>query len=841
MTTDAHEGLFEPQSRPENHVTARGSVRLTALLSLAGLALILAFNVLGSLYWVRQNVVLVGHDASEYLWTSIEYTKFLTGLSPQTLFRAFTFPAYRTPALYLAVQPFLWLFGVNMDGAQLLNVFLLAVVLVLTYRLGNAVAGQGIGLFAALLVGLLPLMAAMSRLFYTEMFLTALVAVNLLALVRCRGFTRRNWSLVWGASLGLGLLVKWTMPLYIWLPLLWCGWQSGALRAQVGGLRHPCFQWRSLLSAAALGGLLSSAWFWPNRAAAQFFLLGDWLWLGWFVLLAVLLYALSQRSTPVTNGWAALFLALTIASLWYLPHANFAARLLAEDEIRGQEGVTPLAVGNLVRYGRYFYEHHLGALAFWVIVPAALAPWLVAWVRRRRLNPAAAPLWLSITGTLAGLIVLQQQNPRNLVPLLPLFAIVATNALWSYRRPLGFGLGVAWLLVLAAQWGIFTFDGWYRLYERNPALWVRTEYSKPPSTGETDPGYWIGPHLLETVSAGREDTQSLGVLVQTHQVHRGVLRYLIAAEGINVGIRGLTTEEGGTWSELLASQWVLLNEGDNRNVAGPGVALLARIHAGDPLFTALYAAVDFYRLPDGDTLTLYHRSAGPGWPEALPEQVASARAVAEAVQAAWSDQARLLYASPDLAVWVGMHDPAAERVEVLPAGSTRAPASLAAAEPTLLVVIDYTNQALEGWLDAHAYRAAMTGDDFAELVIYGKAAEPLTSLPVDASWDETRLASLHTNREIQPGQVLPVELAFSGATGPETSISLRLLALDGAVIASHDLPLADASRLGLFVPPQTPPGSYHLAAVIYDATTMATMADQNGATPTLLAVIRIQP
>jgi hypothetical protein len=665
--------------------------------------------------------------------------------------------------------------------------------------------------------------------------------LNLLALALCRGFTHRGWSLVWGASLGIGLLVKWTMPLYIWLPLLWYSWQSGVLHAHVDELLRPRLQGRGLLIAVALGGVLSSAWFWPNRAVAQLFPLGDGLWFGWFVLLVVLFYALSQPSTPVTNGWAALFLALTLASLWYLPHADFAARLLYVDRVRGQEGVTPLAVGNLVRYGRYFYEHHLGMLAFWVVVPAAVAPWVAAWLRRQTLNPAATSLWLGIAGALFGLIVIQQQNPRNLAPLLPLFSILAALALWRYPRPLSIGLGAAWLLVLVVQWGIFTFDSWYTLYRQHPALWVRTDYSKPPSRGETDPGYWIGPRLLQTVSAGRDDTQSLGMLVQTHQVHRGILRYLIAVEELNVGIRALTTEAGGSWSNLLASQWVLLNNGDNHNVTERGLELLARIDAGDPLFAALYAPVEQYPLPDGDALILYHRSAGPGWPEAAPERVASAHSAAEAVQAAWSDHARLFYASPDLAVWVGMHDPASERVEVLPAGAMGAPTALATTESTLLVLIDHTHTALQGWLDAHAYRAAMIGDDLAELVIYGKANDTLTSLEVNRRWGAAQVESVRTHGEIQPGAVLPVELKVSGEVAAETKISLRLLGLDGAVIASNDLPLEAAGRLGLFVPPQTPPGSYDLAAVVYDATTMAPIADEAGETPTRKAVIRVQP
>lgn len=811
------------------------------LMSMGGLGLILAFNVWGSLHWIGQNVVLVGHDASEYLWTSIEYTRFLTPISPQSLFQAFTFPAYRTPAIYIAAQPFYWLFGVAMDSAQLLNVLFLVVVIGLTYALGRVNAGRNVGLAAALLVGLLPMTTAMSRLFYTEMLLMAMVALNLLALKQGRGFTHRTWSLLWGFSLGAGLLVKWTMPIYIWLPLLWCGWRGGALRAHVDAARRPVFRWRSALVAAGLAALLSSAWFWPNREAAQLFPMGDWLWLGWFALAALTIYALAQPSSPVTNSWGALLLALTIASLWYLPHANFAARLLYVDEVRGQADVAPLAVGNVTRYVRYFYEHHLGALAFWLIVPTALAPWAASWLRRRPLQPGATFLWLSIVAAIFVLVLLQQQNARNLAPLLPGLAVLLAIGLWGYPQPLRTGLGAAWLLVLAVQWGVFTFDNWFPLYGWSPALWVRADYSQPPSTGATDPGYWVAPPVLDAITAGRADPQSLGVLVNTHQVHRGVFRYLIAAEERKVGIRALTTQEGASWASLLASQWVLLKDGDNRNVAESGLTLLARIEAGDPLFAALYAPIERYPLPDGDTLFLYHREAGPGWPEADPAQLERAYTVADAVKAAWSDDAQLIYGAPALGVWVGMNAPAAERVIVLRGDESALPAGLLEADATLLAVVDHTTAALEQWLDAHAYRALTVGDDFAALVVYGAPPGPLVDRPVNAAWGAVRLASLRTLSSTRPGHVLPIEVEFAGAIGAEVGVSLRLIDLDGAVVASNDFPLMHTNRLGLFVPPQTAHGQYTLAAILYDSTTLAPLGDEHGQTPTPLGAVQVQP
>jgi len=148
-----------------------------------------------SYHWVQQNIVMVGHDASGYLGTTLEYTEFLDEFSPQALFKAFTHHRYRPPALFMAVQPFYQAFGVDMDSAQLFNILLLAVVLLLTFWLGRQVANNRIALFATLLVGLLPMTMAMARLFYTEIFLTAAVIPSLYRalLVHPLGHQHGHW------------------------------------------------------------------------------------------------------------------------------------------------------------------------------------------------------------------------------------------------------------------------------------------------------------------------------------------------------------------------------------------------------------------------------------------------------------------------------------------------------------------------------------------------------------------------------------------------------------------------------------------------------------------------
>ncbi|MEZ4583857.1 MAG: hypothetical protein R3A10_19850 [Caldilineaceae bacterium] len=88
--------------------------------SLAGIVLA---SVLGNLYWLRQNIVLVGRDSTGHLERTLKAAEVLTHVNPSSLFAALTIHDYRPPLLYVAAQPFYRLFGISLDSAQLTNVF----------------------------------------------------------------------------------------------------------------------------------------------------------------------------------------------------------------------------------------------------------------------------------------------------------------------------------------------------------------------------------------------------------------------------------------------------------------------------------------------------------------------------------------------------------------------------------------------------------------------------------------------------------------------------------------------------------------------------------------------
>lgn len=806
------------------------------------LALIILINVAGGLYWLNRNIVLVGNDASGYLDTTLEYARFFTHISPQTLFEAFTYPEYRTSGLFVAVLPFYALFGSGMDSAQLVNIVGLALLIWACFELGRYAAGPAVGLVTALLIGLFPMVMAMARLFYAELLVAAMVALNLLALLRSDGFRSRRWSSAWGVSLGVGLLVKWALPIYILLPTLWIIWKCGLVQANVERLKTFRLDWRAATIAVLLSLGFSLLWFLPNRTALRGYLLGDFHFVAWFVLGGLWLYALLNGCGRVANWWAAVWTAATIASLWYFPHIDFLSQLASAEQTRGDAGATPLSLYNYTRYFTFFYEYHLGSLATWIIVPTALFPWIRGLLMRKPVRANSAVFWLSLLSTYGILLLLSQNSPRFLVPAMPAVAVLAAVSLWQYGRVMRIALGAAWVVILALQWSFFTFDALAPVYARTEPFWTVRGYAVPPRSQETDLGYWIGPKVLDQMAAIESpEVQRLGMLANSPQLHRGILKYIISSEGRSEEVQTLTESDSPGWRGLLGSQWVLLTDGDNRNVDPPGRALIDRIVAGDPFFDALYREVTRYVLPNGEIAYLYHRTVGPGRPLDLPLTLEQTRVVADFVAQAQSEHASTIYVDPNLAVWVGIHDPARERVTVLQGDDALDESVMETLSGMLIVVWDYESTNLSAWMNEHAYRAVEVGDDFASAAIYGRPEMPPQPVSAVAEWPGVVLMALRTEVTIKPGQVLPVEVEFALDGQQPLKLSLRLLDPGGAVVASHDRPLAADDRLGLFVPPGTAPGDYKLSALLYNPDTQEVQSTLDGGDAAQLIMIHVEP
>lgn len=827
----------------------RGTARTQAIW--LGLAAVVALNVLGSLYWIRRNVVMVGRDPGGHLERTLRAADILHAPSVHTLFDLFTLHDYRPPLLYIAAQPFYALFGISMDSAQLTNVFFFVTVLLLTFLLARTAmadeGADGYALLAVVLTGLLPMMAAMSRLFYMEHLLTTLLLLNILALLKSDGFQRRGWSLVWGASLGFALLTKWTAPIYILLPTLWVLWRADFIGRQRRALRNIRLDWPRLGMSLAGALVITALWYLPNRTAARGMFLGDWMALLWVMSLAALLYVWRMPRKMLNNVWTAVLLALVIASVWYFPRIDFLSRLsdVAFGTDRGnQESVNLLRLSNYTRYFTMWAQELMGPLATLLILPPALLIWLRRAFGRPRVRPGIMALWLTLLSAYVLLMFLAQATSRNIAPLAPIVCILIADSLRDVRRPVAIFLAGLWIGVLLFQWSIYTFDELAPVQERTPALWTTGDYMAWPATRGTDPGYWIQPDVLDQIDppgAARDARPvTFGMLVDSREIHRGSFRYLIGAQGRNVELTALSEPETGSWSHLLANEWVLVKDGDPGDIVEPGLSVLARIQAGDPLFTRLYAPVKEYPLPDGDTVTLYRRSEGHPRPTDFPVILIETQGIAEAINRWWSGHATLFISNADTATWVGIHDLAADDIRVPRAGETLEDLLGADAREVIMAVTRYDTADVQAWLRGNSRFITEIGDGEFRLSLFARPVRPLDALPVRSAWEAVSVDELRSYAAVAPGEALPVDLALSGQTDGTRKLSVRLMDAAGNAVWQRDVTAEPDVSLTLLVPPDALPGAHTLRAVLYDGATGETFADRTGEEAALLTEVMVE-
>ena len=826
---------------------ARGS-----LLTYLGLGLIIAATAAGNLLWITHNVVLLGNDPAGHLSRTLKVAAKLDVLTPDALVQALTATSYRPPALYLLVQPFYWLLGRATDTAQLANVVLTALVLVCTFLLGRRVANRGIGLLAAALTAFLPLMVAVSRSFYIEPFVTLSVAGSFLCLVNSEGFTRRGWSLGWGAAVGIGLLAKWTLPVYLLLPALVVIWQARLWRAW-GGAWQLGFRRAAKAAMLAAVGAAVIAWllYWPARDAWQATWLGPGAAAAWFVLWFACLFFLLWHKAPATNFLAGLALAGAIAGLWYLPELSFIFTLssVAMGEDRGV-----LKPGDwsdpvyYVRYFRLFYRDHLGLLAAALILPLGLIPWLLrgrAWLRAM---PTTLLLWVGVLSPFVLLTFTSQTGVRNLVPILPLFAILMGVALLAYPSAWRRVIAVAWIAVLVVQWTLFTFDGLTGLRTMSSELWVREGILAAPASGITAPGYGIVPDVLATILAGSQATTaaqgetSLGVLVDMEQLNSGNFEYPIMLNNMPIHIANLGGVDLQGIESVVANRWILLKSGDNSEMTDAPTALVQEMLRGAPWFHKLYSRVKNFPLPNGEVVALYRRAAGPGLPDQFSTLMAGdVPASAQTVRDWSSEESTLAFADADTAVWLGTQ-PLPFRQAIIPESGARLQLrDLEGVEGPLIVVSRYNTEEMREALNPEFALVQEAANGEFTVGMYFRSQRPLVAVEVAAAWPGLAAAQLRTWPDVAPGEVLPVDLAFAaGEQEGERAVSVRLVDSQGSVVAQQDKPVApEMDTFLLFVPPKAAPGCYGLELVVYDPQTLQPIAGTGGKDNVLAAGVEV--
>lgn len=792
------------------------------LISIA-LAIILVLHTFGGVYWIQQNIARPDRMAERNLQVSFQYAQFLSQDIPSLAFyKAFTYDVAQPPAIFILVQPFLRTLGLSADSAQLLNISLFLSTVALTFWVGIQVTTPKTGLFATLLVGLLPVMTGMSRLFHIEMLLTVLVLFNLLSLYKSHGFQHRGWTLCIGISLGAGMLTHLSAIVFAVPPLIWFWRTSHHQHAQQCPSQNINSYWHTLLYASLMASSISWLIYWPNRTYIQTQMSGDWLLLAWTLLGSIYFFYLWSPSTPRNNFLSTISLAILIASLHYLPLVQPMLELVPFQRLFDLQtlvvGVTQILLG--------FPEYQLGRLAFWLILPLATVSWVYVLIQKRlSVYIGSIPLWLSLLTSLLIIPIGGQVDERGLAPILPILAILLAVGLSQYPPPVKLIVGTVWVIVLVIQWSIFTFNLPFHSFGRED-LWVSSKYVFRANAWPADDRYWVAPKIIHQIAKNNTpETQSIGVLVNKPQIYANAIKNEVLFQHLNATIYDIATNNANVWLESMSSQWLITKDGDTQSTSMSGQEIASSLLQNRPPFSLLYREVQRYPLPNNEYVYLFHRSEGPGNPLAEPESIELARPIAEAIRANWSAGSILIYTDSNIAVWIGIHEVGDENTIILKDAITQPETVFSELSGSLFVVSGDQQTQLTDWLNANAYQSFTAGNNFASLNVYGKPSKALVPINSFTKWHDLDLVRIQTLTGIAPGEVLPIEFEWAGVLDQNRKISVRLIDHEDAVIASIDRWLTPYDRFGLLVPPTTKTEEFKLSVLLYDAQTLEPIPD----------------
>jgi 4-amino-4-deoxy-L-arabinose transferase-like glycosyltransferase len=304
------------------------------------------------------------------------------------------------PLMYLASAPLALLFWPTVDSLLGVSVLFIGLLLLSTYGIADAFAGRKVGLLAAFIVSMYPIIYGLSRHYLLDLPLVAMVALAIWLLIRTEDFERRGPAILTGLSLGLGMLIKWTFAVFVTGPFL--------LSIARVLMKRTKNRWLNLSLALLVGAITAAPWYLHNL-----FNLLDFLGLGG-------IYG-TKEGDPLVGSWE--------SSLYYVES-------LLETQILFPFALLFL-IGLILLLTKYGIKYETGLLLSWIIIPLVIFTNFINKDIRYTLPylPAMAVI------TALGIASLEQKKLRNLMVVsLALYAVVQFVGLsWglSHRLPDG--------------------------------------------------------------------------------------------------------------------------------------------------------------------------------------------------------------------------------------------------------------------------------------------------------------------------------------------------------------------------------------------------------------------
>ncbi|MBI5410267.1 MAG: glycosyltransferase family 39 protein [Nitrospirae bacterium] len=429
------------------------------------LAILILFHVTSNLIIVTADNTPLLWDGGDYFYKSLKYYDVFRNFDSGFFSRFNDVSHYRPPLLMLTSLPLYAVFGRSVDTAIMTNTLYLIILVLSVYGLGRRLYSNEVGFLSAVLVMFFPIIFGLSRSYWQDFPVTAMVSLSVYLLLRTDYFRCRKYSLLFGISLGLGMLTKWIHFVFLTGPFLYILFLS--LKQDVKNSA------KNAAYAILAGAAVAAFWYIPNGAHVATNLLG------------LSVGATGEEATTFQNlgesfGPTGIF---NVRSFTYYPAK------LVNDQISFFFAVvfTVFAVLLLKRHR----DRNLWMLILWIVVP------VVAFT------------------------LIKNKTPRNTVAILPAISLMIALGIMNMKSPTARRAAAGFILLF----GFFQYA--VNSYVKLPIperLALKTslgdvvffeQYDKNPSHAifRANKGDWKADEILDTINADRGDKKGVSIVL----------------------------------------------------------------------------------------------------------------------------------------------------------------------------------------------------------------------------------------------------------------------------------------------------------------------------------------
>ncbi|MEM9541032.1 MAG: phospholipid carrier-dependent glycosyltransferase [Cyanobacteria bacterium P01_E01_bin.42] len=464
------------------------------------------------------------------------------------------------PLTYILTAPFQQILGQGSDQALLVNLLYNGILLLSVYYLGKSLFNPLTGVYAAAFCAIMPELYRWRLQYLLDIPVTAFTVACFCCLtIWIQQKTRKQswlWSLLLGVFLGLGLMTKQNILFFLFFPVLYLGCR---------------YLWQKKWERIAqlIGSFLVSILFWGI----------------WYRTNFIYLFSTSQNANAIpasSEGDPALNTLDAWLFYWDLMPRSLSWVLI----------LIPL-VGLLLYLFKLLFKQ-----------PTSNYPQGSSKVE---VFPITSVSWLALYffGSYLICSAIYNKDPRFIMPYLPILAVFLAYCLTLWRGKWQFirwvTVGLAFCLMLVKIFPI-------------PGLSLIADILSPSPPFQT----YLGdryPHqeiIAEIIQSQPYLTATVGTIPSTESINHNNINYTGALVDFQVYGREIGSGEEHLQQDARSLNWLVTQTGDNGLTKDTQLAL-AQSLPEHPDFNLQKA----WQLPNGETLSLYHRKNPPVIVEAI--------------------------------------------------------------------------------------------------------------------------------------------------------------------------------------------------------------------------------